>query len=89
MRSTDLHFRSPRQANPPFHQVHNKLERKHSYKFLTETRFKHGSIYERTALHSQRVAPNSYRTVSRAQLEIKKPCTVSYKPSFIESVTNC
>lgn len=71
MRATDLHFRNPRHANPPFHNKQEFLSeiKNKPLKFCQESRFKHGSIYDANALHSPRVGPSSYKTQTPKDLK--------------------
>jgi hypothetical protein len=85
MRATNLHYRSPREANLPFyHSIElnpNKIERPKN--FEKESRFTNGSIYDLPFKHTdRRVGPGAY-----VAPKLNKPCTAKLYPSVVERYT--
>lgn len=63
MRATNLHYKSPKDANLPYY-IDNEFTESTSKsyrKFYIGPRWQHGSIYEPFSLHSPKVGPSSYR----------------------------
>ena len=85
MRTTDIGFRSPKQPNVAYNLAPDITEgqRHNTYRFLKDTRFAYGSIYQNPSQYAPRVGPSSYENLRKND----RACAVTFQPVFIEAAT--